>query len=111
MSTRETPLRFDLLEPWISLPNDGSPLVAELRREVRSDHVLYGIETEAVAMRCYCDDVLFRINGRPEQYAVVHLTWSGKTDPNKGWPATDLFRDEEDWRVKRMVPDHEDHTA
>ena len=111
MSTREIPLRFDLLEPWESVPDDGSALVAELHRELRTDHVLYGIEAEAVAMRCDCDDVLFRIDGRLEQYAVVHLTWSGKTDPNKGWPSTDLFRDAEDWRVRCMVPDHEDYTA
>ena len=51
------------------------------------------------------------ISGRPEQYAVVHLTWSGKTDPNKGWPSTELFNDEEDWRVRRMIPDHEDYAT
>lgn len=111
MSARKIPLGFDLLEPWGSLPDDGSALVAELHRELRKDHVLYGIEADAIAMRRDCDDVLFRINGRPEQYAVVHLTWSGRPDPNKGWPSTDFFRDEEDWRARCMVPDHEDYTA
>jgi hypothetical protein len=111
MSIRETSLSFDLLEPWKPLTDDGSALVAELRRELRTDHALHGIEAHAIAMRCDCDDVLFRIIGRPEQYAVVHLTWSGKTDPNKGWPSTELFNDEEDWRVRRMIPDHEDFTT
>ena len=111
MSTAEHPLGFELLEPWVGLRDDGSALVAELKKELRTDSELYGLEAEAIAHRCDCDDVLFRISGRAKQYAVVHLTWSGKTDQNKGWPSTELFADAQDWREKCMVPDHEDYTA
>jgi hypothetical protein len=111
MKIENTALPFDLLEPWGELPDDGSRLLAELHRELRTDHILYGVEARAIAMRCDCDDVLFRIEGRPEQFAVVHLTWSGTVDPNKGWPSTDLFADIEDWRTTCMMPDHEDYTV
>ena len=111
MKIKNTALPFELLEPWGELPDDGSRLVAELHRELRTDHILYGVEAKAIAMRCDCDDVLFRIEGRPDQLAVVHLTWSGTVDPNKGWPSTDLFADIESWRTKCMIPDHEDYTV
>ena len=92
------------------LPDDGA-LVAELNRELRADSELHGIEAKAIAIRCDCDDVLFRIEGRAEKFAVVHLTWSGKNDQNEGWPSTELFDDAEDWRIRCMIPDHEDYTA
>ena len=111
MKIENPALPFDLLEPWGDLPDDGARLVAELYRELRTDHILHGVEARAIAMRRDCDDVLFRIGGRPEQFAVVHLTWSGTVDPNKSWPSTELFTDIEDWRTKCMVPDHEDYTA
>ena len=111
MNTESNPLGFDLLEPWVGLPDDGAAMVAELKKELRTDSELYGVEAQVVAHRCDCDDVLFRILDRPEQFAVVHLTWSGKTDQNKGWPSTELFIDAQDWRNKCMIPDHEDYTA
>ena len=101
-------LPFELLEPWEGLVDDGARLVTELHRELRSDHILYGISAVAIATRCDCDDVLFRIESRREQFAVVHLTWSGGSDANENWPSTELFADAEEWRLKRMVADHED---
>lgn len=102
---------FELLAPWVAVPDDASPLVAELHRELRTDHPLHGIQARAVARRWDCDDVLFQIDGRAEQYADVHLTGSGRVDPNQGWPHTELYLDAPDWRVRCMIPDHEDYTA
>jgi hypothetical protein len=110
MKTVNPAFDFELLAPWECVPDDGSRLVAELHRELRTDHILHGVQAQALAMRCDCDDVLFQIDGRPEHYAVVHLTWSGAVDPNKGWPHTELYTDASDWRLKCMMPDHEDYT-
>ena len=111
MRIKKQPLSFQLLEPWELLPHDGAALVLELKKELRPDSELYGLEAEAIAQRCDCDDVLFKIKGRLEQLAVVHLTWSGKTDPNKGWPSTELYADADSWKTNCMIPDHEDYTA
>jgi len=111
MSSASDHLGFKLLDPWVDLRDDGAALVTELKKELRKDGALYGVEVEAVAFRCDCDDILFRIKGRDEKFAVVHLTWSGKTDNYEGWPWTELYSDAEDWRVRRMLPDHEDYTA
>lgn len=102
---------FDLLDPWEEVVGDGRGLVDELKRELRTDHVLHGLAAEACARRIDCDDVLFRISGRDEQFAVVHLTWSGKIDPNEGWPFTTLYADIENWKSECMMPDHEDYTT
>jgi hypothetical protein len=111
MSTANDKLGFELVDPWVDLRDDGAALVAELKKELRDDCDLYGLEFKAIAHRCDCDDVLFRIEGRSEKFAVVHLTWSGKTDQNKGFPWTVLYVDAEDWRTKCMIPDQEDYTA
>lgn len=97
---------FPLLDPWVELAEPPEPLVAELRKELRPDHLLFGLAAEAWARRSDGDDVLFRITGRPEQFAVVHLTWLGKPDPHRGWPSTELYLDAEDWRERCMLPDH-----
>ena len=52
--------------------------VAELQRELSPEHPLFGQRFIAVARRFDCDDALFRIEGAPERFAVVHLTWRGQ---------------------------------
>ena len=108
MSEAQHPLGFELLEPWTSIAGDPLALSTELQREVREDGILFGCTTKAIAVRQDCDDVLFRVEGLSEQFAVVHLTWSGRRDQTTGFPSTELFRDAEDWRSRCMVPDHED---
>ena len=111
MSELEHLLGFELLEPWVPVAADPSTLSAELHKELREDGLLFGRSTNALAMRQDCDDILFEVDGLSERFAVVHLTWSGQRDSNSGWPHTELFRDAEDWRLRCMVPDHEDFTC
>lgn len=79
--------------------------VAELQREVSSDHPLSGQPVAAVACRYDCDDVLFRFGGSPERFAVVHLTWSGKREATRQWPSTELFDTLIEFAEKRMRQD------
>ncbi len=80
MNTEISRFGFELLDPWYALTNDGSGLVAELNRELSKHSEIYGLKAKAIARRDDCDDVLFEIEGRQEKLAVVHLTWSGKTE-------------------------------
>jgi len=78
---------MEFAEPWHV---DGDPaLVDELRREVASGHVLFGMPVSAVARRRDRDDVLYALEDGSGRVAVVHLTWSAEVDP--AWPATELF--------------------
>lgn len=65
----------------------AASLEAELRREVRSGHPLYGVDCKAVARNeAEPDDVLF-VTSNPEMpLAFVHLTWKAEHDP--AWPYT-----------------------
>jgi hypothetical protein len=94
---------FLLRKPW-KAEASGDLLEAELARELRSDGLLYGKTVRAVAQRIDCDDVLFLVDGADHKVAVVHLTWSGSTDSNKGWPTTTLYADLETWKTECMVP-------
>jgi hypothetical protein len=99
---------FPLRSPWI-LETNGEPLEIELKRELRTDGILFAKEVKAIARRVDCDDVLFIVDDPGHLLAVVRLTWSGKTDPNKGWPHTILYRDWETWKSECMDPDAEDY--
>ncbi|MDB5105014.1 MAG: hypothetical protein JWP91_2703 [Fibrobacteres bacterium] len=95
---------IDWLEPWV-------PAVAgaerELKKEAGTGHVLYQVECVPVARRIDSDDVLFRIPGRPDRFALVRLTWSGKPGSDATLPATELFDSLEEWAERRMAKDHE----
>jgi hypothetical protein len=99
---------YSLRLPWV-VEDNGKPLETELKRELRTDGTLYEKEIKAIARRIDCDDVLFIVDDPINSLAVVHLTWSGKTDPNKGWPYTTLYRNWEAWKTECMVPDAEDY--
>jgi hypothetical protein len=92
------------LAPW--QPVRASTLAAELQKEVSTGHPLYQRDAVAVGQRCDCDDVLFFLPKNPLPYAVVHLTWSGKAEP-EGWPATTLYASVADWITRGMQPDHQ----
>ena len=99
---------IELLEPWMK-PRNPEALIAELSREMREDGVLYKVEVKALAMRCDSDDVLFALDDGSQRVAVVHLTWSGKQDSNKGWPQTEVFDSLDSWISMVMIPDHEEY--
>jgi hypothetical protein len=99
---------IEMVEPWGEV-NDSKALNRELAAELRKDGLLYGQKVNAVAMRCDCDDVLYEFLDGSGRYAVVHLTWSGKTDPNVGWPETQVYESLNDWIHKCMKPDHDEY--
>jgi hypothetical protein len=104
----QTVIPFPLKTPWIAEEN-GEPLEAELKRELGTNGGLCGKQVKAIARRIDCDDVLFIIEDPIYPLAVVHLTWSGNTDPNKGWPHTTQYTDWEAWRNECMLPDADDY--
>ena len=59
----------------------------ELLREVSPGHALYGMAFTIVGRSCARDDVLLRFGGR---WALVHLTWSGKSEVPP-WPTCTTF--------------------
>ena len=79
-------IELQLLSPWI-LPFSPEGLARELKLEVGSGHPLYSKSIRALAVARDRDDVLFEIGeGVGIQWAVVHLTWSGKTESSPSCP-------------------------
>ncbi len=101
-------LIMNYLEPWEKYHESDSYLVKELRREVCNKHILFSVDAQAIARRCDCDDVLFKLSNFTHQYAVVHLTYSRESDST--FPITELYVDLEDWIKNRMIPDNQDYT-
>ena len=97
-----------LLSQWIE-PYSPDGVALELKRELAPDHPVYGKSVRALAVARDRDDVLFRIGATsPFQYAVIHLTWSHKTEPAP-WPNTKVFDSLERW-IEWMKADHDDYT-
>jgi hypothetical protein len=98
-----------LLSPWTK-PYSPNGLVLELNREVGPDHPLFGKTARALAVARDRDDVLFEISDlTTPQYAVVHLTWSGKKERSGKFPWTEFFDSLDHW-LKWTKADHEDYT-
>lgn len=105
-----TALRSRFIEPWHSLAEgsssaDARRLVIELQRELAPTHPLFKKTVAAIARRYDCDDVLFYVSKSPEQYAVVHLTWTGKQERWPSWPETDLYDSFDEFVEQRMKTD------
>jgi len=68
------------LDPWQS--SNSEKFLAELLKELCTEHVLFGKKLEIVARRRDRDEYLFRIL-EEEKFAQVHLTWRGavESDP------------------------------
>ena len=73
-----------LKDPWVEATNP-SALIAELEREIGSNHYLTKFKSQfrVVARNESNDDVLYAI--REFGYILVHLTWS-KNEPSKRHP-------------------------
>ncbi|MBF9127988.1 hypothetical protein I0C86_03100 [Plantactinospora sp. S1510] len=83
-----------LAHPWRDLhgPGDAERLqvqavTQELLRELSPGHALYGVAFTVVGRSDARDDVLLRFGGR---WALVHLTWSGKSEVAP-WPTCTTF--------------------
>lgn len=83
-------------EPWSRVLNNRVTLDQELQREVAWGHPLYKNGVRAIAQRGDCDDVLYEVPSADFQFAVVHLTWSGKQEP-EGLPGYKTFATWDDW--------------
>lgn len=101
-------MNVDWLTPWhlIASADERFGLLSELRRELPQDHPLFASDVLPIARRQDCDDVLFGLNdGR---VAVVHLTWSGKTEPTAEFPWTTIFESMDSFVEHCMKPEHEE---
>jgi hypothetical protein len=105
---------IEWLDPWYGLGPDyasqARALECELSRELRSGHVLSGLDFEAVGKRGDRDDALFRLNDGSGRLALVHLTWSGKQE-HPPWPSTLLFASVQDWIERGLLPDHTEYVS
>ena len=92
------------LDPWypVSLPG----IEAELENEVGPAHPLFGRKAVCVGRRDDRDDVLFFLPSNSPPLAVVHLTWSRRTEENPVWPHTTFYSSLSDWVERCMKPDH-----
>ena len=100
-------MSVDWLIPWHPVEDAGARngLLAEFQRKLPRGHVLAGVPVTAIGRRQDCDDVLFALeDGR---VAIVHLTWSGKTEPVPDHPWTVLFDSFERFVEDEMKSEHE----
>jgi hypothetical protein len=81
--------------PYPFSPIDDQPKVGpvfedELRRELKTGHVLFGLPVQAIGRRYDQDDVLFRLLDGSGRVAEVHLSYAGERE-RPPWPETALF--------------------
>src|SRR5262245_16040673 len=98
----------DWLIPWhpIADASEQGGLLSELRRELPREHPLFGLDVSPIARRQDCDDVLFSV--KDGRVAIVHLTWSGKTEPIADFPWTVIFESMESFVEQSMKPEHKE---
>jgi hypothetical protein len=100
---------MEFLDPWWSTEGQDEAFHAnflkQLGTEAAPDHPMYGIPVRLIA-RGNGDDCLFEFLDGSGRVAIVHLTWSQRREPLP-WPGTQIFENLEDWRVRWMLPDHE----
>lgn len=76
---------------WAPLGEHAPALESELACELAGDHPLSGIALRAAGRSERNDDVLFAFR-TDSRVALVHLTWSGKTE-RAPWPKTTVYTD------------------
>jgi hypothetical protein len=105
----EPPPQLEWLDPWQRLEGSYDGFVRELQKEVPPLHVLHGLSVVAVARRIDCDDVLFVTANPAMPLAVVHLTWTGRTESDPRWPHTTSYKSWEDWTERCLLTDHHEY--
>jgi hypothetical protein len=103
-------MQIDFIEPWIAVDNERDAFEKELRRELSPQAALSAYTLRAIGRRVDCDDVLFEICGVRAEYvlALIHLTWSSKTE-RLLWPTTTFFVTAEDFINNKMLLDAQDY--
>ncbi len=84
--------------PWspIEFPDDKPVFEAELLRELKAGHPLFGVPVSVIGRRYDQDDVLFALQDGSERIAEVHLTWAGERE-KPPWPSASLFESFAAW--------------
>lgn len=83
--------------PFASLGKDKStPFEAELARELKPGHPLFGIPVSAIGRRFDQDEFLFALLDGTGRVAEVHLTLAGERE-RPPWPSTVLFDGFDAW--------------
>jgi len=87
-------------EPWSDIreypEQHKAALEAELKSEIGGDHMLANRALSILAKREDQDDVLVLGEGG---FYIVHLTWSGRTEPAP-YPVTERFASKEHLEMK-----------
>ena len=99
-------------EPWVTVgPEEAAKLEVELTFELSLLHHLSVVDRRAVARRIDSDDILIELDPHLCECAVVHLTWSGRTEMQPGFPQTELFTTFSDFVEERMMVDHQSYVG
>ncbi len=105
----KTPLQ--LVAPWEPIePAMATKFEDDYATEIGKGHPLYGAPVRAIGRRIDRDDVLFQLLRHLSDYAVVHLTWSEREEPDPRWPSFELFLDDE-LMEKCIRPAQKDYEA
>jgi hypothetical protein len=100
---------FPWIRPWQAISLRGRVAYEyELSLEVTPGHPLEGVHATALGRRCIGDDVLFRLHNHSAEYAVVHLTYSGRSEIGPQWPAVVLYANLDHWIMRGMLIDAAD---
>ena len=80
-------IMLDLPKGWLP-PNSEKAvqLYKELQKELPDGHILYNKAVTVVAHREGTDDILCQYKDDETHFTVIHLTWSGKKEVDKGYP-------------------------
>lgn len=99
--------KIEFLMPWVQIKDLNGYLEEELKRELHEQHILFGKTVKEIARRQDCDDVLFKLDN--EEYAVVHLTFSGKKENSKDYPDTQIFKHWTEVYEKVIIEDSKEY--
>lgn len=92
-------------DAWQGVPSDQcASLEEELARELTCSHPLQGLRCRAIARRADQDDVLYALDEPGLRVALVHLTWSGRSE-SAGLPHTVIFGTFEEFMSMASVSD------
>jgi hypothetical protein len=100
----------DVSEPWQLVTREQLcwpeivRILPELQQELRAEHPLAFAPIKLLARRLDRDDILLRFT-TSLKLAMVHLTWSGREEPD-GFPTTLLFETFAQWNQWRRSNDH-----
>jgi hypothetical protein len=97
---------FPWLQPWQPISKQGREAYRlELELELTPSHPLYDQHFTPIARTCDGDDILVELRGTACRFVVVHLTFTGRPEPDSRWPRSIFFRDVDDWIMRCMIPD------